>query len=143
MSRPQSPAVLSRREAVARTLAWASGVTTAALLPRPLHALASDGRHPDPRPGITADAVLADHAVPEEARKAYGAARDIPAIFDGLRCHCECATRDGLRSLLSCFETKMPITCGTCRNEAELAHAEFLRGRTLAQIRKSVDKRFG
>ena len=143
MTRPHSHPLLTRREAVAQTLGWASTVAAAALLPRPLHALAPDGRHPDPRPGITADAVLAVDAVPEESRKAYGAAREIPAIFDGLRCHCECAARDGLRSLLSCFETKMPITCGTCRREAELAHAEFLRGRTLAQIRKTVDKRFG
>lgn len=143
MTRPHTSALLTRREAVAQTLGWVSGVAAAALLPRPLHALSPDGRHPDPRPGITAAAVLADDAVPEEARKAYGAARDIPAIFDGLRCHCECAARDGLRSLLSCFETKMPITCGTCRNEAEVARAEFLRGRTLAQIRKTVDKRFG
>ena len=81
--------------------------------------------------------------VPAQSQRAYAAAREIPQILDGLYCHCECGKRDNLRSLLSCFETRMPTTCGICRDEAELALAEFLEGRSLKQIRAAVDRKFG
>ena len=99
--------------------------------------------HPDPRPGITAAAVLDPAGMPRPARAAYEAAREIPQVLDGLDCHCDCAARDGLRSLLSCFETRMPLTCGYCREEAELALKLHREGRTLAEIREAVDREFG
>lgn len=115
-------------------------------LPRTLRAGPRRGRevtHPDPRPGITAEHVLAEDAVPEKSRKAYAAARAHPAVLDGLYCHCDCAERDGMRSLLECFESKMPTTCGICRGEAELAGRLAGEGKTLDEIRKAVDERYG
>jgi hypothetical protein len=99
--------------------------------------------HPEPRPGITAERVLPADVVPSQARKAYEAAREIPQVLDGLYCHCGCAARDGLRSLLSCFETRMPFSCGYCREEAELALRLHRDGRTLAEIRRAVDREYG
>jgi hypothetical protein len=43
--------------------------------------------HPDPRPGVTAGAVLPPERVPEQAKEAYDAARAIPEVLDGLYCH--------------------------------------------------------
>jgi hypothetical protein len=102
-----------------------------------------DVKHPEPRPGITADGVLPDEHVPKKSKKAYEAARAIPGVLDGLYCHCDCAERDGLRSLLSCFETRMPFNCGVCRREAELAFDLHRKGRSLDEIRAAVDKEFG
>jgi hypothetical protein len=99
--------------------------------------------HPDPRPGITADAVLPDDDVSASSKEAYAAAREFPAVLDGLYCHCDCAERDGLRSLLSCFESKMPQSCRVCRGEAELAARLARDGKSLAEIRKAVDERYG
>jgi hypothetical protein len=130
-----------------RFLATAAS-TVAALasltLPRELHAgaRAAAVKHPDPRPGITGDAVLPDDQVAEKAKKAYDAAREFPAILDGLYCHCECGERDGMRSLLSCFESKMPQSCGICRGEAELAGRLAREEKTLEEIRVAVDKRY-
>jgi hypothetical protein len=50
---------------------------------------------------------------------------------------------DGMRSLLSCFESKMPQTCGICRGEAEMAAKLAAEGKTLTEIRAAVDKRWG
>jgi hypothetical protein len=99
--------------------------------------------HPVPRPGITGDAVLPDDQVSAKAKEAYAAAREFPEVLDGLYCHCDCGERDGLRSLLSCFESKMPQTCGICRGEAEMAARLAREGMTLEEIRKAVDKRYG
>lgn len=99
--------------------------------------------HPEPRPGITGERVLASADVPERSRAAYDAARQIPQILDGLYCYCDCAERDRLRSLLSCFETRMPTSCGICRDSAELALRLHGDGRTLDEIRAAIDRRFG
>ena len=114
----------------------------AAIMPRALPAHPAT-KHPDPRPDVTADAVLPDDDVPEKAKQAYAAARAHPEIFDGLYCHCDCAERDGLRSLLSCFETKMPQSCSYCRGEGELAGKLADEGKSLDEIRKAVDKKYG
>lgn len=99
--------------------------------------------HPAPRPGVTAAGVLAEADVPEKSRAAYAAAHEIPQVLDGLYCHCHCDDRDGMRSLLSCFETRMPISCGYCREAAELAVKMHRDGHTLDQIRAAVDREFG
>ena len=85
---------------------------------------------------------IADDQVSEKAKEAYAAVREFPELLDGLYCHCDCAERDGLRSLLSCFETKMPQSCGFCRGEAEMAGRLAREGKTLDEIRKAVDKRY-
>ncbi|HEX2188943.1 MAG TPA: PCYCGC motif-containing (lipo)protein [Longimicrobiaceae bacterium] len=114
------------------------------LLPRAAAAHARRAApHPDPRPGITAARVLPEESVPPRYRDAYRAAREIPQVLDGIRCHCDCAEDRGLRSLLSCFETDMPQSCGICLGEARLALRLHRRGRGLAAIREEVDRGYG
>ncbi|HVE78135.1 MAG TPA: hypothetical protein VNA89_04720 [Gemmatimonadaceae bacterium] len=100
--------------------------------------------HPDPRPGITGENVLPAHRVTKPAaRPAYAMAREIPEVFDGLHCYCEC---DGgamqHRSLLACFETTQAAGCYACREQAELAYARHKKGATLDQIRTACDREF-
>jgi hypothetical protein len=132
---------LSRREAVAAIAAALAGLLgpgTAAWARPPV-------THPEPRAGITGASVLDPASVPGRARGGYEAAREIPEILDGLYCHCDCAERDGLRSLLSCFETRMPmpVSCGICVGEARLALRLRREGRSLREIRRAVDERYG
>lgn len=134
---------ISRRAALQRLAVAVAGV---AVGPRDVSSAVGPDpavKHPDPRPGLTADGVLPDENVPEKSKKAYAAAREIPEILDGLYCHCDCGERDGLRSLFSCFESKMPFSCMVCRGEAELAHELHKAGKTLAEIRVAIDKRYG
>ncbi|GLC23534.1 PCYCGC motif-containing (lipo)protein [Roseisolibacter agri] len=132
-----SHTALTRRAALA-------ALVTAAAMPR--DALASIARepvkHPDPRPGITAERVLAEADVPEKYRDAYRAARDYPQVLDGIFCHCNCAEHRGLRSLLSCYEGTMPQSCGICTGEARTARRLHEKGRSLAEIRAAIDEQF-
>jgi hypothetical protein len=100
--------------------------------------------HPEPRPGITAENVLAESEVGERrrAREAYAAARTHPELFDGLYCACECDKSMGHRSLLSCFESRQAIGCMACREEAELVARLARDGKTLDEIRLAVDREF-
>jgi hypothetical protein len=105
--------------------------------------------HPEPRAGITADKVLKAEDLGAKPRKgvleAYDAARQHPQIFDGLACGCNChgeATYQH-RSLLVCYETKQPTGCGACQMEASFVGNLVKEGRTLAEIRVAVDKKFG
>lgn len=128
---------MHRRRFLAATAALALGA-----IPRVSRAMRAEVKHPEPRPGITGEHVLADDAVSEKSRKAYAAARAHPEVMDGLFCHCDCGERDGRRSLLECFESKMPQSCGICRGEAELAGEMASEGKTLAEIRQAIDKKF-
>jgi len=100
-------------------------------------------KHPTPRPGITSSAVLNPAQVPQRSREAYQAAKAVPEVLDGLYCHCHCAEHRGMRSLLSCFETEMPLTCGICKGEARLAYRLSRQGKSLAEIRTAVDAAYG
>ena len=135
---PLSPTPLTRRAALA-------ALVTMAAMPRDVLALATrvQVKHPDPRPGVTAERVLAEADVPEKYHDAYRAARDYPQVLDGIFCHCDCEAHRGLRSLLSCYEGTMPQSCGICLGEARLAHRLHGTGKTLAEIRVAVDERFG
>ncbi len=99
--------------------------------------------HPAPRPGITAARVLPADSVPERAREAYTIAARIPGVLDGLFCHCDCHERDGLRSLLECFEEEMGTGCAICQNQAVMAGEMRAAGKSLAQIRTAIDRRWG
>lgn len=131
---------ISRRAALARiAVAVAAPLLLSASRRRPV-----GPRHPDPRPGITAEHVLPDDRVDAAHKDAYDAARQIPEILDGIYCHCDCADRhSNLRSLLSCYETEMPMSCGVCSGEARAALRLHKQGKTLAEIRAAIDKRFG
>lgn len=103
------------------------------------------GGHPEPRPGITAERVLTGAAVPKTpgAVEAYAAARAVPQVLDGAYCHCDCSKHAGHRSLLTCFESNHGASCDVCMGEAILAADMSSRGKTLAEIRRAIDRQFG
>jgi hypothetical protein len=100
--------------------------------------------HPEPRPGVTAELVLAESELPDRrrVREAYAAARTFPETFDGLFCACRCDKSMDHRSLLSCFESRQPIGCMACREEAELVAKMARDGKMLEEIRRAVDEEF-
>jgi hypothetical protein len=100
--------------------------------------------HPEPRPGVTADHVLAESELGDRrrVRDAYAAARSHPELFDGVYCACECDKSMGHRSLLSCFESRQAIGCMACREEGELVGRLASDGKTLEEIRLAVDKEY-
>jgi hypothetical protein len=105
--------------------------------------------HPEPRSGITADRVLKADDLGDKPRRAvleaYDAARQHPQIFDGLACGCGCHGEASYqhRSLLVCYETRQPTGCPSCREEATFVGRLVKDGKTLAEIRTAVDKKFG
>lgn len=105
------------------------------------------GRHPEPRPGIDGRDVMTPAQLEgygQQVREVFDMIRQIPQIADGLRCYCGCASRDGMRSLLSCFTNGgMATDCEICQGEARLAFRRFREGQTLPQIRRAIDARFG
>lgn len=105
----------------------------------------SDSIHPTPRPGITADKILPDFAIPKNpgAVEAYAAARRAPATLDGVYCHCDCSKHSGHRSLLTCFESDHGAFCDICMGEAMLASTMAAHGQSLMDIRAAIDRQFG
>jgi len=104
------------------------------------------GPHPDPRPGITAEKVLPPEALGGDAdvMATFEKVRGIPAIVDGIRCHCGCADLAGFYSLLSCYEgAGMARYCWICQGEGNLVSRLHSEGKTLAEIRDAVDARYG
>jgi hypothetical protein len=101
--------------------------------------------HPDPRPGITAEHVIAVDKLPDTkaVRDAYDVARAYPDILDGIYCPCECKDSMGHRSLLACFESRQPTGCMGCQEAAEFVGPLAKQGKSLAEIRQAVDKKFG
>lgn len=106
------------------------------------------GKHPDPRPGIDAsrfpdDAKVRVHG--EKAVAAYDDARRIPEVLDGIRCQCGCAGDESMRSLLSCYEGDgaMALECPICQGEGRLAWKLHHEGKSLAEIRAAIERRYG
>ncbi|MBC7844327.1 MAG: hypothetical protein H7099_18595 [Gemmatimonadaceae bacterium] len=135
---------LSRRELIAAVLALSLDPG------RLVHACdehrARNGPHPTPRPGIDASKVLPSERLKDTPRvqTAFDEVRRIPAIVDGIRCHCGCADADGFYSLLSCFEGDgMARHCDICRGQGRLAFRLHKTGKTLDQIRAAIDDRYG
>jgi hypothetical protein len=128
-----------------------SGLSVIALLDRSVLSPASADPldHPDPRAGVTADKVLKVDDLGAKPRKAvidaYAAAREYPQVFDGLACACGCHGDASYqhRSLLVCYETKQPTGCAACQIEASFVGKMARDGKTLAEIRVAVDKKFG
>ena len=134
--------VVSRRQAIELAL----GAFAVAVLPRSLSARLPDPfPHPEPRPGITGAGVLAevDLGPSKSVRAAYAAAREHPAVFDGLYCVCECDQDMGHRSLLACFESRQAVGCWSCREQAELVVELLGKDQSLAQIREAFDRKWG
>ena len=100
--------------------------------------------HPEPRPGITGANVLdTEEVVRSKAADLYDAAREYPRLFDGLYCYCRCEKSMGHRSLLSCFESDQAIGCLGCREEARIVARMAREGKSLADIRAAVDRKWG
>ena len=103
--------------------------------------------HPDPRPGITAEHVLTADALGERKDRvlaAYDLARAHPEILDGLACACGCTGKSGThRSFLSCFESLQPTGCYGCLEQSHLIAPMIKDGKTLAEIRAAIDKKWG
>ena len=131
--------MITRRSALAQM----SSMALLALLPRDVQR-GQGFPHPDPRPGITSESVLPESKLPDKAavRRAYQAARDYPAIFDGLYCPCDCSKALKHRSLLSCYETDQPTGCWSCREAGEYVGTLAKEGKSLEEIRAAVDKKF-
>jgi len=118
-----------------------------ALPARGAAAVGTRGPHPTPRPGITAARVAtqAQLADAPDAHAVFDQVREIPHIVDGVRCNCGCADAKGYHSLLSCFETPdvMAKHCEVCQAQGRLVFRMHKSGRSLDEIRRGVDARFG
>lgn len=116
------------------------------LLPRGARAMRSAGPHPTPRPGITAAKVLTQDKLGGKADliELFDRVREIPAVIDGIRCQCGCATLDGFYSLLSCYEgdEAMAKICHICQGEGRLAVRLHKEGKSLDEIRVAIDAKF-
>ncbi len=103
--------------------------------------------HPTPRKGITAAKVASREQLGGEPEvvAVFDQVRDIPGVIDGIGCQCGCAEIDGFYSLLTCFEAPdvMARRCAVCQSQARLVHRLHKAGKTLDEIRRGVDARFG
>jgi hypothetical protein len=134
---------MNRREALSRLTGF---IVVAALRPAGFRPHTDKPfEHPDPRPGITGDHVLAEADLPAKkaVRQAYANARAFPELFDGVYCMCDCRETLKHRSLLSCFESKQPTGCMACQEEAELIAQLAKDGKSLQDIRAAIDKKWG
>ena len=102
--------------------------------------------HPAPRPGITAAKVLtaAQLTKSPQAIEYFDLVRQIPEVVDGIRCQCGCAELEGFYSLLSCYEDAgMASYCEICEGEGRMAYRLHQEGKSLDDIRASIDARYG
>ena len=150
MDRPTSPPpVIPRRAFVALAVPLLLAVRRTGAAEPCAHAPGPSAHdpHPTPRPGVSAARVLRPDQLADatpSAVAAFAAARRIPGILDGIRCHCGCAGRDGNYSLLSCFEGHgMARHCERCQGQARLADRLHRAGKPLDEIRAAVDERYG
>lgn len=103
-------------------------------------------QHPNPRPGITAANVLTavQLAKTPQALEYFDMVRQIPEVVDGIRCQCGCAELEGFYSLLSCYEEDgMASYCEICEGEGRMAFRLHREGKSLDEIRASIDARYG
>ena len=103
--------------------------------------------HPEPREGIDASLVIPDEKVAKfgkPVQEVFNMIREIPHVADGIGCYCGCNTREGYRSLLTCFyEGGRGFGCPICQGEAKLAYRRHKEGQDLDKIRRAIDARFG
>jgi uncharacterized protein with PCYCGC motif len=139
---PSADANISRRVAVSSLFRFAAAI---AVLPRTLLRGSDPFPHPEPRPGVTAERVIPAEKLPNKSsvRAAYEAARQSPAIFDGLYCVCDCKESMGHRSLLECFESMQASGCMACEEQADLVAKMVKGGKTLDEIRAAIDRKWG
>ncbi len=109
-----------------------------------LTACSGAAHHPMPRAGITGAKVLAASTFGEDMRlvRAYTAAREMPEVFDGLMCYCQCEKNFGHRSLLTCYESEHAAACDICLTEGTMAADMHRRGISLDDIRRAIDAQY-
>jgi hypothetical protein len=119
-------------------------VAAVALTGALLGACSGAGHHPTPREGVTGAGVLPASTWGDDMRlvRAYEAAHEFPAVFDGLYCYCECKENLGHRSLLTCYQSEHAASCDVCLTEGTMAFQMHQRGATLDQIRQAIDAQF-
>lgn len=102
-------------------------------------------RHPEPRPGVTAERVMPAQYFAAYPRVAsvYREAAAIPHVLDGLYCYCDCSKHSGHRSLLTCFESDHAAACDVCLGEALMAAQMTGDGASLDEIREAIDRTYG
>ncbi|MFN8572091.1 MAG: PCYCGC motif-containing (lipo)protein [Gemmatimonadaceae bacterium] len=137
----------SRRQWLASAL---FGLVATVSLPRRAYATTrrlSVGPHPTPRPGITAAKIATREQLADtpDAIDVFDQVREIPEIVDGIRCNCGCATVTGYYSLLTCYEggDAMARRCEICQGQGRLAARMHRSGKSLDEIRKGIDARYG
>ena len=141
--------MLNRREMLGWTGRLALGALGVSVLPRGVRGDARIPKpfpHPAPRPGITGDVVLKKEELTGASQNvldAYETARANAETMDGLYCVCECADGMKHRSLLACFESRQPMGCWSCKDQAEYVERLVKQGKTLDDIRKAFDKKWG
>jgi hypothetical protein len=74
--------------------------------------------------------------------RAYTAAHELPQVFDGLYCYCQCRENFAHVSLLTCFESEHGASCDICLTEAAMAAELHAGGASLDAIRRAIDARF-
>ncbi len=128
----------------------ASSIVILPLVPSALRAAVrapNGGPHPEPRAGISAAKVASNEQLKAhpKAISTFALAREIPAVLDGIRCQCGCTDGKAYYSMLSCFEMPdiMAADCPICQAQARLAHRLFKAGKSLDEIRKGIDAKFG
>jgi len=125
-------------------LALMAGGLGISLIPNKVFA---DSIHPEPREGIDASLMISDEDIAylgEEVQEIFNMIREIPEVADGIGCYCGCHTREGYRSLLTCFYPGgRAMGCPICQGEAKLTYRRTKEGQTLDQIRRAIDARYG
>lgn len=134
------------RRVFLETVGAAVGTALAATRGRAQPAATHRADHPDPRPGIDGARVLTPEQLADypDVIDVYDGIRRIPQIADGIRCQCGCSESEGMRSLLTCFESNgMARHCEVCQSQGRLAVRWHDAGRSLDEIRAAIDARFG
>lgn len=99
--------------------------------------------HPDPRP----NAEMIMTANPERygdypaVRDTYRMAASIKSTLDGLFCYCYCKG-GGHYSLLDCFRDDHGAGCDICLESARVAYQMVNEGRSLDEIRLTLDQMY-
>jgi hypothetical protein len=68
-------------------------------------------------------------------------AAQVKSTLDGLFCYCHCKGA-GHYSLLDCFRDEHGAGCDICLESARVAYRMALEGRSLTEIRQTIDQMY-
>lgn len=78
-----------------------------------------------------------------QTREAYQAAKDIPAVIDGIYCYCYCKENFDHRSLLGCYIDDHAASCDVCQSQALRAQVLWDEGYSIYDISEKMDEEYG